>query len=379
MQWRAASPEDASPGVWVETVSSLEDVRPVWPELAVAGKNVFGTWEWLSCWWKHFGRDRQLLITTCRSGGPRGSVVAVLPVYLAAKRPVRVLRMLGHGPTDEMGPVCHPDDRPVAAAALRTLLDQDPLGWDVLVADELPGGVEWTTALRGRLLGRQATPTARFDGRSWAAWLASRSSNLRSSLRRATRRLERLGTIRYRATADTDELDRDLSTLFALHDARWRTSGGSRAFARRRLFHREFAAEALARGWLRLRFLEVDGEAAAGLYNLRFADCESFYQSGRDPRFDRYSPGMLLHAHAIRDALEAGCTEYRFLRGDEAYKRRFADHDDGLQSVGVAANSRGGALLTALARLPQLPRWAVRRVPAPFAWGTGGSPIWGSS
>ena len=160
---------------------------------------------------------------------------------------------------------------------------------------------------------------------------------------------------------------------------RWRAAGGSRAFTNREAFHLDFAAQAFELGWLRLRFLDVDGRSVAALYNIRFGGAEYFYQAGRDPdpELDRTSVGLLLHAHAIREAIGDGLREYRMLRGDEPYKHRFADRDPGLTSVSWARTARGAVVQPGVARVGDLPRWAARRVPSPLAWWTGASPIWG--
>ena len=45
-----------------------------------------------------------------------------------------------------------------------------------------------------------------------------------------------------------------------------------------------------------------------------------FYQSGRDPRWEDQSLGVVLMATMIRRAIERGYRWFDFLRGDEAYK-----------------------------------------------------------
>jgi alkylation response protein AidB-like acyl-CoA dehydrogenase len=72
------------------------------------------------------------------------------------------------------------------------------------------------------------------------------------------------------------------------------------------------------------------GPGGAGL-----AGVESYYQAGRDPRWNRYHVGFLLLAHAIQQAACDSMTEYRLLRGGEPYKYRFATTDPGLETVGV--------------------------------------------
>jgi CelD/BcsL family acetyltransferase involved in cellulose biosynthesis len=52
-----------------------------------------------------------------------------------------------------------------------------------------------------------------------------------------------------------------------------------------------------------------------------------------------------LLAHTIRAALDDGIREYRFLRGGEAYKHRFATEDPGLQTVTFARGARGRSVV----------------------------------
>jgi CelD/BcsL family acetyltransferase involved in cellulose biosynthesis len=79
----------------------------------------------------------------------------------------------------------------------------------------------------------------------------------------------------------------------------------------------------------------VDGKPAAAKYNFRYGDVEFSYQAGRDPSWRRFSIGLVILAHAIRNAVEDGMREYRFLRGGEPYKYRLATADPGLETVAV--------------------------------------------
>jgi len=46
------------------------------------------------------------------------------------------------------------------------------------------------------------------------------------------------------------------------------------------------------------------------------------YNSGFNPDFSSLSPGQVLTAYTIKDAIENGRTLYDFLRGNEEYKFR---------------------------------------------------------
>ena len=143
-----------------------------------------------------------------------------------------------------------------------------------------------------------------------------------------------------------------MGTLFELHDARWDEPGMSSFTGRTREAHREFAALARERGWLRLWFLEIDGEPLAAWYGFRFGGTEWAYQTGRDPDAERDAVGFVLYAHTIREAMNDGMLEYRLLRGDESYKARFSDADPGLVDIALPLSARGRAALLAMRARP---------------------------
>ena len=329
------------PSLRLERLSGLDDVREEWNELAERSCNIFATWEWTSTWWRHFGGGRPLIATACRQGS---DLVALLPLYVASERPLRVVRFLGHGPGDQLGPVCAPGDKARAAKALRRLLAEAPWRWDVFLGDELPAAEGWSALLGASVEGRGASPVMSFGDGGWEGFLASLSSRLRHEIRHDSRKLARDHDIHFRLADEPDRLEADLDTLFVLHSSRW---SGSAFATRHQQFHRDFARTALERGWLRLWFLEVGGRSVAAWYGFRFAGVQSHYQGGRDPAWHRSSVGLVLLAHSIREAIEDGVTEYRFLRGAEGYKYRFAKYDPGLESIALAHGLKGRAALRA--------------------------------
>ena len=64
-------------------------------------------------------------------------------------------------------------------------------------------------------------------------------------------------------------------------------------------------------------------------------------------------------AHSIRSAIADGAREYRFGRGDEAFKSRFTNDDAGLESV-VLTRGLVGAAAAAAARLTRVVRNLTR-------------------
>jgi CelD/BcsL family acetyltransferase involved in cellulose biosynthesis len=323
----------------LERADELDSLCDVWAELAERSGSVFATWEWQSLWWEHFGRDRELLLTAARDSD--GRIEAILPFYVWRARPLRIVRVLGHGPGDELAPI---GERGASEEALGRWAAGER--FDLLVCQQLPGPGSWIEHLPGgQVVARTGSPVLDFAGQTWEELLAGKSKNFREQVRRRERSLERAGELRYRLVTGEEGLVEALDTLFRLHRLRW---GDGTTFARTESFQREFAAAAAARGWLRLWLLELDGAPAAAWLGFRFAEAECYYQAGRDPALEERSVGFVLLAHTIRTAAADGASEYRFLRGDEPYKYRFATDDPGLETIVVPRGAAGRAALAGL-------------------------------
>jgi CelD/BcsL family acetyltransferase involved in cellulose biosynthesis len=345
----------------LEPLRDLGVLEDEWAALAERTANVFSTPDWASVWWRHFGGGRELLPTACRDA--EGRLVAMLPLYLWSRRPVRVARFIGHGPADQLGPVCDPSNLAAVGAAVRNGLERGTWDCDLLIGDRLPGVTDWQSLLDGKLIERESSPVMH-AGMSWDELLKSRSSNFREQVRRRERKLAREHDLSYRL-ADPHTLDADFDTLVRLHEGRW--AEASDTFATElKAFHLDFARRALERGWLRLWVLEADGEPVAAWHGFRIGGVESYYQSGRDRAWDRYRVGFVLLTHTMREAFDDGMREYRLLRGAEQYKDRFATADDGVTTLAAARGIRGRAATlagsAALRAMPTRSRRVIERV-----------------
>jgi CelD/BcsL family acetyltransferase involved in cellulose biosynthesis len=329
----------------VEYVGSPDRV-PIaeWRTLAERAGHVFATPEWLLTWWRHYGRGDRALIGLVRR---EGRLVAIVPLYVWWRRGVPVLRFVGHGPSDQLGPICGPLSEPDAAEAVRCAVTGVPFRRFILLAEQLGGGQGFGRLVGARELYRESSPVLHLESESWEEFLSSRGRNFRQQARRFPRRLADAGEVSYRIASEPARLSQDLDILFELHRRRW--GAADTPFLRAAGFHRDFAEQALSLGWLRLVILEIDGAPAAALYGFRFAGTESAYQTGRDPAFQHHPVGFVLLARSVREALVDGMREYRLLRGGSAYKARFATSDPGLETTGLARGGSARLLLAAAA------------------------------
>jgi CelD/BcsL family acetyltransferase involved in cellulose biosynthesis len=329
--------------VRLEPLDVDEAIAGEWTALAERAGNVFATWEWASTWWRHFGAGRRPLVTACRADG---RLLGIVPLYQWGIRPLPILRFIGHGPGDQLGPIHACEDRATIVRATAELLAG--MRWGIFVGEQLPADPGWSGVLGATVLTREGSPVLHAPAGGWPAYLAAQSPNFRQQIGRRERNLARGHRVRFRLVRESGELPAALDTLFHLHGLRW--PAGSSAFQPRAAFHRDFAALALARGWLRLWLLELDGQPVAAWYGLRFAGIEWYYQAGRDPAFESRSVGFVLLAHSIREALQDGVREYRFGRGHEPFKYRFAHDDPGLETITLTRGMAAQAVLSAAQR-----------------------------
>jgi CelD/BcsL family acetyltransferase involved in cellulose biosynthesis len=168
---------------------------------------------------------------------------------------------------------------------------------------------------------------------TWDEFLAGLRKKDRHELRRKLRRLEAAGDVRVVETT-RDTLDADFR-LF--HDMMAESREEKREFlqpARERFFRRvvEWALDA---GYLRLLFLELNGEKLATTMSFDYDGRRLLYNSGYRVEQGPLAVGLMLKALSIRDAIGRGLSYFDFLRGPEPYKYDLGGRDVGLHRIVV--------------------------------------------
>jgi CelD/BcsL family acetyltransferase involved in cellulose biosynthesis len=330
--------------VRIRVVRTFEDF------LALAGRwnallketgsdSVFLTWEWLYTWAKHYLEEGQLWVVLAFK---KDELIGIAPFCLrprvTAMITIREMRFLG---SDDVGStnldfiVRRKHKATVLRAIYRHIHEEASGAWDLLTLSELPAESssidlwELLVAEAGRVIEVAGMTVEPFidlrDGLEH--FLASLSGNERSNLRRKQRHLEGLGSVTYERMSSTRDVEKAMDLLVDLHQMRWRQKGAAGVFAdeRRRRFHREVARAFSEKGWLRMDFLRLGGEAIAGVYGYAYGDRYSFYLPGLNPKIAaRSSPGILLLFRCVEEAVSEGYNEFNLLQGAADYKMAWA-------------------------------------------------------
>lgn len=280
-------------------------LRPEWENLITADPEAtpFQSADWVSLWWKHFGRGKAPYVLTAREGN---DLVGVFPLFRQGSL-WGAIRPMGVGPSDYLKPVALPDLRQDVWHAFLERLGGETSLVDLHQAPDAPN-------FGGQPPIAQATCLVVDLPETYETYLARLSKSLRYDVRRLDRDLRA-------AVRDDVDPHAAMEVLLDLHEQRWKSRGLPGAFlGRTRKFHLEWAATA---NLIKLSILEWDGKAVGAIYAMAMGKTTYYYQAGFDPAASSISPGTMLVAHALKGAIAEGAQKFDFCRGDEPYKRRW--------------------------------------------------------
>jgi CelD/BcsL family acetyltransferase involved in cellulose biosynthesis len=174
---------------------------------------------------------------------------------------------------------------------------------------------------------------------SWDGLLASLSGKHRHELTRKLRRFEREapdGRVSWESTPAG--IAARLDDFLTLHR---RSREGKAKFMDSRMerFFRRVVPALAAGGGARLAFLDLPDGPIAAFVTLEWDGTVGLYNSGFRPECASLSPGVVLLAHVIREALERGCRRFDFLRGEERYKFEFGPVPEPVHAVTIGARA----------------------------------------
>ncbi len=153
--------------------------------------------------------------------------------------------------------------------------------------------------------------------RSWDGYMAAIGKKHRHEIRRKRRRYEEsIGPVVHETHRGTEW---GFEEFVRLH----RLAQGEKGAFMSRDVARLFASLSWTDGW-RIDLLRIPGTQRASACLFSYVDQDGFYlyNSSYDPDLAEASPGLVLIATCIQQAIEMSLPRFDFLKGDEAYKYR---------------------------------------------------------
>ncbi|MGD0944522.1 MAG: GNAT family N-acetyltransferase [Acidimicrobiales bacterium] len=301
---------DVAHRLFVEVVDRLEDVRPAWDDLV---DRCVSPSPFLRSWWVDgigAGPGGVLRIPLVFDGD---ELIGGIP--LVHERWRRALPWLHTMDVSDYSAVASlPGREPEVLQALGQWLGRERSVVDLWCAVSGLSAIDLVPFPRW-VLAETVAPYEELS-ESFEDYMASRSHNWRSTIRKSQHAAERRGwSVRCVGPGD---IDAAIERLMRLHTLQWGTS----EFTDLRTRFARAARAGAARGEL-IVFELVDGDSTlASQVWLEVAGCSYCYQGGR--RSGVQSAGTLLMAAAIERACETGQRRIDLLRGDESYKAHWA-------------------------------------------------------
>lgn len=153
------------------------------------------------------------------------------------------------------------------------------------------------------------------NGQTYQQYLSTRPSQLRNTIMRKQRKLQRQHNYEFRLYIDNN-IESALSDYQLVYAASWKANE----------FHQQFTPNLVKKAaqlnWLRLGVLYVKQQPIAAQIWLTVHHTANIYRLVYDETWKHYSPGSILTQHLMQYAIDRDhVTEIDFLTGNENYKQ----------------------------------------------------------
>jgi CelD/BcsL family acetyltransferase involved in cellulose biosynthesis len=276
---------------------------------------------WLKAWWDAFGGGWESHVLSVESGG---RTIGIAPLRIRG----REARLIGDvNVCDYLDFIAEPGREEEFLMALVGHLRRSGVRrLDLRVLRPESTAVRFLPAVAGKLA--RETSLVQEDvsyelrlPSTWDEYLAGLSRHHRHEVRRKLRRLEETEKrLRLRVVEDREAVCGSLASFLEL----FRSSRPDKAEfmdAPMTAFFESVAETLAAQRMLRLYFLELGSDTAAGVLCFERGATTYLYNNGFDRRFASLSIGLLSKLLTIRECIERGQKVCDFLKGPEPYKR----------------------------------------------------------
>lgn len=328
----------------VTTQQELRRLSPWWDELLgqSTGASPFLSFDWIDCWWQHFGTGRELLVLLAEDEqGPAGIAPFAISRYRYHRLPVRVLEFIGapfRGPclASRLEVIAARQPEQCLAAFAEAMLAHSKR-WDLCSLRGMPTEscsierLAHAVPHQFRLIKSSVyeVPLVCTGGADWETHLVSLPlpSRFRNWLRRVEKRAQKagLGAV---TTITGQELEATFPELSRVCDASWKAAQGSG------LFHAngkssEFLFDLMRRlstkGQLLLATISAERKVVAYQLSFLHSGAVWFYDTTYDENFGTTFPGANLLAALLREAFQSGMEKIDLGPGLQPYKLQWSN------------------------------------------------------
>ena len=327
----------------ISELGQLSEIRTDWERIYQADPNshVYISWLWFSAWADKEKSNWIVLAVKCKASD---SYVAFLPLSIHSRRIIgisllREIKFGGKPYSVYSGFLCSPDHEPGTFEAISRCV-QNALKWDIF-------GMQWVRDSRLdsfiQYFSKSKYYLNVYEGQN--SLIISLPDNYESLLKqnmgRWTRRMIRKRTKHidindnYRITvADKQTVNEDIEVMCKLWNDRWLREHELE-------WYRHFMHHFFNNKMLRLTILWDGTHPVSALACLIDPVKQTYnaYITSYDPGYSKISPGIVLFAESINNAIENKFKYYDFTVGMDSYKLSFGPEQIKTKSIAIKRRS----------------------------------------
>lgn len=314
----------------IDDEAGLAELRPQWERVLAdsAQQRPFLTHDWIGAWWRTRADPGRLHVLALEDAS--GELAAIMPMYSARQgRAVgvnagRLLADRGVGSTG-LGPFARKEVEGEAFRRFLTYLRDGKHGWDVIDLDFLDPTSPFYSLVRGSRGAVASGPSGRCPivelPADFDSFLGGLPSGRAKNVRRCLAKAEESGAA-FEKVTDPGALPAALEDLWRLHERHLRRihAGHHVEDVEHKAFALTIAPVLLAQGNLDLLFLQCGGERVAASWAVRHEKRMTAYLGAFAPVEGLRNVFRPMVAHALRSAIEQGCSVFDMHLGDQDYK-----------------------------------------------------------
>lgn len=292
--------------------------------------DVFSTWEWLSTWWKYFGRKKKLLILLAQENN---KILGIAPLMYSNKRffgiSQGIIQFIGAenshtGYNDFIIIDQHQKCIKKFINHLNDISDNWVYSKFIDIPENSKNLASFNTSSNQLRLAHECLSVPLPE--SFENLLKNVKKRARKSFKSKYRRLKEKFDVELVDYSKSSLVTKGMTSLFDLHQKRWKIKGGFKGMftdSTFKDFSLDIATTFSNRGWLRLWGLEISGKPVAVSYG--FIYNSKFYSniSGLETKFLKYDIGIILRFLIMEKCIHEKIKEYDFLWGNDMWKKRF--------------------------------------------------------
>jgi peptidoglycan/xylan/chitin deacetylase (PgdA/CDA1 family)/CelD/BcsL family acetyltransferase involved in cellulose biosynthesis len=321
--------------VEIRDEAELQSLRCTWDTLlsSSGSRTIFLTWEWVTAWWRTYGRGGDLRLLAAFDGNDALRGIAPLRSGTLQRygQTVPAISLVGDGSNDSdyLDFIVASGHEKQVMESFSVCLREALNSGAVLQLNEVPATSPNLAFLKnlaetdGAIWTETDVPCGTVClPQSWEGYLTMLRPRFRTKVRSVLRNLESRPEVQVGFCENTEQIDRMLPILFDLHSRRWAQDGKPGVFGwdKKRAFYQNLSSLLLERGWLRFSWLKWNGKVLACQYGFTYDGSYCQLQEGYEPACEHWNVGIGLRAWSIRELMKEGLREYDFLAGVGRHK-----------------------------------------------------------